>query len=88
MVLGYALLCEKQTDQAVKALTLAARRHPRNATLQCLLGKAHAAAGDQASARRHYYKAAGLEKDNELARLLLADANGGTPEKTRAKPPN
>ncbi len=81
MVLGYTLVRAGQPDLAVGVLSRAASAHPNDAMLRCLLGQAHAAAGDADRARQCYDAALELEPDNKLARALLGDDGpaGATP---------
>jgi len=74
LLLGYALLREKQVDQAIQILTQATGRHPRSPMLRCLLGRAHAAGGNNAEAIRCYTAALRLDPANALARELLSAA--------------
>jgi Flp pilus assembly protein TadD len=71
LVLGYALLLDGQTETALRELTQAAADHPDDGTLWCLLGRAHAANGDDAGAARCYLAAIRVDPDNALARELL-----------------
>jgi len=71
LALGYALLLDRQAGAAIRELTRATARHPNDATLWCVLGRAHAADGDEVRATRCYTTALRLEPDNELARELL-----------------
>lgn len=71
MLLGYALLTEGRVEQALEHLIQATRKHPKDPTLWCLLGRAHAAAANNAQAIRCYSTAAGLDPDSRLARELL-----------------
>jgi len=71
MVLGYAMLLDGQVPKALGVLANAVNRHPRNAELRCVLGRAHAAAGDQKMARQCYVDALRVEPDSYLARCLL-----------------
>ncbi len=71
MVLGYALLKGDRAEQAVQALQAARANHPANGTVHCLLGRAHAAAGRPAEARRCYQQALRVEPGNQVARQLL-----------------
>jgi len=72
MVLGYALLRSGQIAQAISVLSRAASAHPNDAMLICLLGRAHAAAGNTDQARKCYDAALKLEPGNQLAKTLLA----------------
>jgi superkiller protein 3 len=72
LVLGYALLRAEQIGRALKVLSDAAAMHPDNGTLLCLLGRAHAAAGDETKAIRCYKAALRAEPENELAKGLLS----------------
>lgn len=71
-LMGYALLCQDQPRKAAESLTDSARQAPPSATLQCLLGRAHAAAGSQGQARQCYQAALRLEPGNVLAKEMLA----------------
>ncbi len=71
MLLGYALLTEGRVEDALTHLVQATRQHPKDPTLWCLLGRAHAAANNGAQAVRCYSTAAGLDPDSRLARELL-----------------
>ncbi|MDY6913931.1 MAG: tetratricopeptide repeat protein [Planctomycetota bacterium] len=75
LVLGYALLRQMQVSRAIGVLTQATAVHPASGMLQCVLGQAHAAAGDYALAVQCYAKAAKLEPKSTLARELLAGAD-------------
>ena len=72
LLLGYALLRNGQVDGALRLLPQAVARYPDNGTLRCLLGRAHAAAGNEAEAAQCYAAALKLEPDNQLAQALLA----------------
>lgn len=71
LVLGYALLRNGQSRQAVAFLTAATDRYGDNATFKCLLGRAYAIAGNAALAQQCYTAALQAEPDNQLARRLL-----------------
>jgi tetratricopeptide (TPR) repeat protein len=71
LLFGYALLRQGQSARAVAFLTEAAARHRQSATLVCLLGRAHAAAGDPVRAAECYAEALRLDPGNNLARQLL-----------------
>ncbi len=71
MLLGYAMLRGNRVDEALTYLVQAIKKHPKDSTLWCLLGRAHAAASNNAQAVRCYSMAAGLDPDNRLARELL-----------------
>ena len=75
LVLGYALLRNRQARQAVDVLEQAVQGHPESVTLRCLLGRSYTAAGQTAKARRCYFAAVRLEPENPLARELLAQAS-------------
>ncbi|MHC4982551.1 MAG: tetratricopeptide repeat protein [Planctomycetota bacterium] len=74
LVLGYALLVDGQVSRAIRELTQAAADHPADATLWCLLGRAHAAGGDEHSAEECYVAALRADPDSELARNLLGQS--------------
>jgi len=82
MLVGYALVCDKQFERAVVLLAGAAATFPDSGMLQCLLGRAYDAAGQSAKAARCYAAALTLEPDNPLARELL----GGAEDAQRALP--
>lgn len=71
MLLGYAMLTDGRVEEALTHLIRATRKHPKDSTLWCLLGRAHAAARNNAQAVRCYSTAAGLDPDNRLAKELL-----------------
>jgi predicted Zn-dependent protease len=71
MVLGYSLLKDKKPREAERLLSPAVMLHPRSATLMCLLGRCHAAAGDSREARNCYRQAIILDPDSEVARKLF-----------------
>ena len=71
LVLGYALFQDGQIDNAVRELTKAAADYPDESTLWCLLGRAHAAGGNEVSAIRCYTTALRVDPDSSLARELL-----------------
>ena len=70
MLLGYAMLCDGQIHEALAVLNQAVRTGQADGTLQCLLGRAHEAAGDEVQASRCYAAALELEPQNQLAREL------------------
>ena len=72
VVLGYALLRQGQTDQALTTLAAAAAAHPRNSMLQCLLGRAYAADGKDQQAAACYRLAVQIDPKNSVARELLS----------------
>jgi len=74
LLLGYALLRNSQAVQALAVLKQTVAAHPDNGMALCLLGRAHAAAGDAPKARQCYGDALRHEPGNELAKELLADA--------------
>jgi len=74
LLLGYALLRDGQITRSRSVLTQATGTHTGSAELYCLLGRAHAAAGDEAEAMRCYAKAMRIEPDNALARELFGAA--------------
>ena len=71
LLLGYALVRDGQLTRAVGVLTQATAAHPGSAMLQCVLGQAHAAAGDADKARQCFARAVKLDPDNPAARELL-----------------
>ena len=73
LVLGCALLLDRQAEQAAATLSGGLALHGRNGTLRCLLGKAHATMGDPRTARRWYQEAIRDDPDSQLARALLAE---------------
>jgi len=77
LVLGYALLRDGQGPRAVAVLSDAVGKHPRSAELLCLLGRAYAAGGDNASAGEYYAKALRIDPDNQLAVCLQAAGQPG-----------
>ena len=74
MLLGYALVRIGRANDAIAVLHRGSSTHPRSGLLQCILGRAYSAAGNEAQAVRCYMQAARLEPDNQLARQLLAGA--------------
>ena len=58
-------------------LTAAIDRHGDNATLNCLLGRAHTAAGNVGLAQECYTAALQTEPDNQLAKKLLQETEAG-----------
>ncbi|MCK4602666.1 MAG: tetratricopeptide repeat protein, partial [Phycisphaerae bacterium] len=79
MLVGYALVCDKQLERAVVLLAGATATFPDSGMLQCLLGRAYDAAGQGAKAARCYAAALKLEPDNPLARELLGGAEDTPP---------
>ena len=71
LLMGYALLRDGQVQRAARFLAQTVAQHPENGTLQCLLGRVHAAAGDKEQAARCYLAALKLEPENRLALELL-----------------
>lgn len=76
ILLAYGQIRNGNPRDAIKVLSRAAAANPPNGTLQCLLGRAFYAAGDEASGRRYYLAALRIEPDSKLARKLLAAAGG------------
>lgn len=76
LVLGYALIREGQAAAAVETLKRATAAHPRSSTARCLLGRAHAAAGNHAESVRCYTAALQIDPQNRMARELLSAATG------------
>ena len=74
LLLGYALLLDGQADGSLSVLAEAGKQHPDSAELQCLLGRAHAAAGNAAEAMRCYAAALRITPDHPVAKELLAAA--------------
>lgn len=72
MVHGYALLRNGEAPRAVAAMTAASAVHPESATVWCLLGRAHQAAGDAGKALGSYQKAGRLEPGNPVVKELIA----------------
>ncbi|MCK4601864.1 MAG: tetratricopeptide repeat protein [Phycisphaerae bacterium] len=71
LVLGYALLRNRQVTRAVSVLNQATALHPQNGMLRCVMGLAYAAAGNNNRARQCYGHALRIEPENQLARELL-----------------
>jgi tetratricopeptide (TPR) repeat protein len=80
-LMGYALLKNGQNDDALAVLIRGAKNSPSDSTLQCVLGRAYAAAGNPAKAVECYQLALRLEPDSRMARELLTNATnkGATP---------
>jgi tetratricopeptide (TPR) repeat protein len=72
MVLGYALMRSGQAGEAVKVLEPLAGRNPRDAMIQCVLGRAHIAAGEDESAVKCFKLALEIDPANAVAKELLA----------------
>jgi len=84
LLLGYALLRDNQPARVIQVLTGAAADHPASSTIQCLLGRAHAAIGEQPEAIRCYTAALRLEPGNVVARQLLQSSmNGERPSRVQ-----
>ncbi len=77
LLLGYSLLRDSQPARAILVLTDAAADHPASSTLQCLMGRAHAAIGRKSEAIRCYTVALRLEPGNMVARQLLQSSTNG-----------
>ena len=71
LVLGYSLLRDKKPVEAEKVLASAVILHPGSATLLCLLGRCHAAVGENDQARNCYRQAMELDPKSEVARRLF-----------------
>ena len=69
---GYGLILCNENEQAVRVLSVAAAEHPQVSAIQCLLGKAHAACGNDAAAAKCFKAALNLEPENQVARELLS----------------
>jgi len=79
LLYGYALLQTGQNDQAVSVLSRAVGVHNTDATVQCLLGRAHEAQGDARSALACYRAALEAEPQNVLAQELLSLVQSDNP---------
>jgi len=77
LLLGCAFLKDSQPSRAVLVLTGAAADHPDNPTVQCLLGRAHAALGQKDRAVKCYTEAIRLDPGSELAKQLLGSPISG-----------
>lgn len=71
VLLGYALLMDGQVRQSLKVLGGAGKQYDQSAELYCVLGRAHAADGNQADAMRCYAAALRVDPDYRVARELL-----------------
>jgi len=77
LLLGYSLLRDSQPVRAILVLTDAAADHPASSTIQCLLGRAHAAIGQKSEAIRCYTAGLRLEPGSVVARQLLQSSRNG-----------
>jgi Tfp pilus assembly protein PilF len=75
LLLGYALLCDGQTDAAQKCLEPAAKQHPDDPLLRCALGRCYDAKGLKNRASDCYLQALKSDPGNVLAKSLLALAD-------------
>ena len=75
LVLGYSLYRDKKPEKAQQILGPAVMLHPRSVTLLCLLGRCHAASGDNNQARECYRAAVDVDPDCEVARKLFAQCD-------------
>ncbi len=71
MLLAYALIRNDQARLAIGVLNGAVIRYDDSSMVYCLLGRAYAAVGNIAEARRSYAAAIRVEPGNKLARELL-----------------
>jgi tetratricopeptide (TPR) repeat protein len=72
LVLGYSLLRAKQPLEAERILSPVAILYPRSVTLLCLLGRCHAATGDNDEAKKYFREAVKVDPECEIARRLSA----------------
>lgn len=70
LVLGYALLKNRQPEDALRVLHAAQKAHPKAPMLHALLGKAYSQAGDADRARQCYRYALWLEPHHKAALAL------------------
>jgi len=73
IVLGYATLREGNPAEAEAVLSAAAKKHPGNATVRCLLGRCYAALGEKERAVACYKQALKCDPEHQLARSLYED---------------
>jgi len=71
LVLGYSLLRSAKPREAEDVLEPAVMLYPRSVPLLCLLGRCHAAAGDNNRAKECYRQAVKVDPDCELAKDLF-----------------
>ncbi len=70
---GYQLLAEKKTKEAVEVLKLNASLHPTSSNAFDSLGEAYAADGDKTLAIANYEKAIALDPKSESSKAALAN---------------
>jgi tetratricopeptide (TPR) repeat protein len=74
VVLGYVLLKQGQNQKANSMLVGAARLHPDNPTLLCLLGRSYDALKQHEQALKCYKAAAAIQPGNRFAQMLATDS--------------
>ena len=77
LLLGMSLLRDGQPARAAMELKQAVKDHPDNSTLQCLLGRAHAALGRTDEAVKCYTAALRIDPQSEVAKELLQSSTTG-----------
>jgi len=71
-VLAYALLAQGKSAEAQQMLIKAARTHPSDPMLACLLGRSYSAMGRTDEALAHYQITLRLDPDNFIAREMVS----------------
>ena len=72
LVLGYSLFRAKKPLEAERVLGPAVMLYPKSVTLLCLLGRCHAAAGDNDEAKKCYREAVKVDPECEIAKKLFS----------------
>lgn len=72
LVLGYALMRSGQAPEAVKVLEQLSAKNPKDGMVQCVLGRAHVAAGQDERAVKCFRLALEIDPENAVAKELLA----------------
>ncbi len=74
VILACAMLIEGRPDDAMKILTVPARKHPDDPMLWCMLGKCYSARGFPRQASACYMSALRSDPNHSLAKSLLGGA--------------